>query len=121
MLIISNSTKLKIAWKNFFSNLQFKQLKTLKGMGKSVNCNVNFAHFCLNFVSGHGCTIMSVRFIPPEAHSKLGGTVLFASTSGDKTLRLWNAASLNCLRVIENHQRYKTYSCHQRSHFYSIV
>merc|ERR1711936_1287280 len=41
-------------------------------------------------LSGHGGNIMSVKF------AKNGR--IFVSTSGDKTLRIWHAANLNCLR-----------------------
>ena len=44
-------------------------------------------------LSGHGGNIMSVKF------AKNGK--IFVSTSGDKTLRIWHAANLNCLRVLE--------------------
>ena len=44
-------------------------------------------------LSGHGGNIMSVKF------AKNGR--IFVSTSGDKTLRIWHAANLNCLRVLE--------------------
>ena len=50
-------------------------------------------------LKGHGCSLMSVRFAPKSSQ-------MFASTSGDKTLRLWNSVTYACLRVLENHQRY---------------
>lgn len=47
---------------------------------------------------GHGSSLMSVKF---AQHARL-----FASTSGDKTLRLWDSNTLLCLRVLEGHDRY---------------
>ena len=49
-------------------------------------------------LSGHGESIMSVRFAQNGR--------IFVSTSGDKTLRIWHASNLVCLRVIEGHGRY---------------
>ena len=49
-------------------------------------------------LSGHGSTVMSVKFAT--------STRVFASTSGDKTLRLWDANSMYCIRVLEGHDRY---------------
>ena len=49
-------------------------------------------------LSGHGESIMSVKFAQNGR--------IFVSTSGDKTLRIWHASNLVCLRVIEGHGRY---------------
>ena len=49
-------------------------------------------------LTGHGSSIMSIKC---ASNSKL-----FASTSGDKTLRIWDANALTCIRVLEGHDRY---------------
>ena len=43
---------------------------------------------------GHGSTVMCVSFSPKTGK-------FLASTSGDKTVRLWNSESYLCLRVLE--------------------
>ena len=48
-------------------------------------------------LTGHGSTIMSLCFSPKSGK-------LMASTSGDKTARLWNSDSFQCLRVLEGIQ-----------------
>ena len=45
-------------------------------------------------LAGHGSTIMSLCFSPKSGK-------LMVSTSGDKTARLWNSDSFQCLRVLE--------------------
>jgi WD40 repeat protein len=52
----------------------------------------------MKILSGHGESIMSVKFAQNGR--------IFVSTSGDKTLRIWHASNLVCLRVIEGHGRY---------------
>ena len=45
-------------------------------------------------LNGHGSTVMSVSFSPKTGK-------YFASTSGDKTVRIWNSDSLVCLKVLD--------------------
>ena len=45
-------------------------------------------------LTGHGSTIMSLSFSPKTGK-------YLASTSGDKTIRLWNSDSFVCLRVLD--------------------
>ena len=45
-------------------------------------------------LTGHGSTIMSLSFSPKTGK-------YLASTSGDKTIRIWNSASLVCFRVLD--------------------
>lgn len=45
-------------------------------------------------LTGHGSTIMSLSFSPKSGK-------YLASTSGDKTIRIWNSASLVCFRVLD--------------------
>ena len=52
----------------------------------------------LKTLTGHGGIIMSLKFAKKRR--------IFSSTSGDKTLRLWDAANFVCLRVLEGHDRY---------------
>ena len=47
-------------------------------------------------LSGHGGNIMSIKFAK--------NCRIFISTSGDKTLRIWHATNLTCLRVLEGHR-----------------
>ena len=61
--------------------------------GKSAGKMENF-----KILSGHGGIIMSVKF---ARHGKI-----FATTSGDKTCRLWSSTDFACLRVLEGHDRY---------------
>lgn len=53
----------------------------------------------IDCLEGHGCSVMSIKFAPRKVN-------FFASTSGDKTLRLWDSMTFICLRVLENHHRY---------------
>ena len=47
---------------------------------------------------GHGSSIMSIKW---ASNSRC-----FASGSGDKTTRLWDANTFDCIRVLEGHERY---------------
>ena len=53
-------------------------------------------------LTGHGSTIMSLCFSPKSGK-------LMASTSGDKTARLWNSDSFQCLRVLEGIEFFFTF------------
>ena len=52
----------------------------------------------MKVLNGHGGVIMSIRF-------NQSGTFL-ASTSGDKTCRIWDTLNFTSLRVLEGHDRY---------------
>ncbi|CAB3378883.1 Hypothetical predicted protein [Cloeon dipterum] len=53
-------------------------------------------------LSGHSSSVLCVRFDPSGAH--------LASGSLDKTLRVWDVASVKCAKVLQGHDRYVT-SC----------
>ena len=49
-------------------------------------------------LEGHGSSVMSVKFGPTGKY--------LASTSGDKTMRLWNCDAWTCVRILEGHSRF---------------
>ncbi|KAG7290353.1 Nuclear distribution protein PAC1-2 [Staphylotrichum longicolle] len=53
-------------------------------------------------LAGHDHSVSAVRFLPTTSSPQTGDALL-VSAGGDKTLRLWDAATGSCLRTLQGH------------------